>query len=170
MVIESSILEHLATFGIVVYKVKGKSMEPMLVPDRDIVTIKRLADSKLSENDVVLYYRKGKLKLHRIVGIKEDGLFVILGDNCSGKEYDICRENVVGVMTSFVHNGVHYQAYDKAYLKYVRTLRENEGIRIKKKHIIDFVSWHLRFLPTQMLASLKAVLRFLLNYKMSFPE
>ena len=47
MTVESSILEQLSSTGFVVYKVQGKSMEPMLVPDRDVVVITQFPDSKL---------------------------------------------------------------------------------------------------------------------------
>ena len=46
-----SIEEVLNNYGSITYKVSGKSMEPMIFPNKDIVTIKRKVNStKLYEN------------------------------------------------------------------------------------------------------------------------
>ena len=74
-----SIEEVLNNYGSITYKVSGKSMEPMIFPNKDIVTIKRKVNStKLYENDVVLYYQRGKLTLHRIVEVLPKGKYVML--------------------------------------------------------------------------------------------
>ena len=168
MTICSSLTEQLATNGIVVYKIVGKSMEPMLAPNRDIVTIKSLGDKDLHENDVILYNKCGKLKLHRIVEIAADGKLVTLGDNCAKKEYNIYRDDVCGILTSFIHNGVHYQTDDLVYLDYVQELRKTEKIRTKKKQIIDSAAWYLRFLPPSALSAAKSFIRKLIHCNPSF--
>ena len=84
--IVSSIEDVLNSFGSITYKVSGKSMMPMIVPNRDIVTVKRKTeDMKLNINDIVLYHQKGKLILHRIVAVLPNSRYVILVDNCSRK-------------------------------------------------------------------------------------
>ena len=131
-----SIEEILHNNGSITYKVLGKSMEPMIVSNRDIVTVKRKSDGvKLYENDVVLYRQNGKLILHRIVKIQPNGEYVILGDNCSRKEYGILENDIIGVLTSFKHNGVHYEVTDQKYVEYIKRLRNAEYTRTKRKLI-----------------------------------
>jgi signal peptidase I len=51
--------DYLVSEGVIIYKVVGKSMEPMIRQNRDLVTIiKREPDVKCSENDVVLFKKK----------------------------------------------------------------------------------------------------------------
>ena len=77
----------LNTEGIITYKIKGKSMEPMLRSNIDLVTIQKLTPYDiLYENDVVLYKHNNLLILHRIVEINKNNEYTILGDNCSLKE------------------------------------------------------------------------------------
>ena len=167
--IVSSIEETLKTFGFITYKVSGKSMMPMLIPNRDIVTIKRKKKGvKLHINDVVLYRQKEKLILHRIVEVMPEDKYVILGDNCSRKEYNIVEDDIIGVLTSFKHNGVHYEMTDKRYLEYVQKLSDTEFIRTKRKLVYDIIVQHLNFLPYPIFAKFKMCLRKLIVYQIEF--
>jgi signal peptidase I len=168
-VIKNSIVEVLNNCGSITYKISGKSMEPMISPNRDIVTIKRKTNrEKLHVNDVVLYRQKGKLILHRIVKVLPKGEYVILGDNCSRREYGICEDDIVGVLTSFKHNGVHYETTDSKYIDYVKRLRETENVRTKRKLIYDIIVQHLRFLPSSFYSILKSFLKKKIVYHISF--
>lgn len=164
-----SIEEILHNNGSITYKVLGKSMEPMIVSNRDIVTVKRKSDGvKLYENDVVLYRQNGKLILHRIVKIQPNGEYVILGDNCSRKEYGILENDIIGVLTSFKHNGVHYEITDQKYIEYIKKLRNAEYTRTKRKLIYDIIIHHLHFLPVFLSSKLKSVLKKIIVYKITF--
>ena len=167
--IVSSIEDVLNSFGSITYKVSGKSMMPMIVPNRDIVTVKRKTeDMKLNINDVVLYHQKGKLILHRIVEVLPNSRYVILGDNCSRKEYNILEEDIIGVLTSFKHNGIHYETTDERYADYVKRLRNSEFIRTKSKLIYDIIVQHLTILPSPFITKVKTCLRKLIVFQIEF--
>ena len=167
--IVNSIEDVLNNCGTVTYKVFGKSMEPMISPNRDIVTIQRKTNNvELHENDVVLYRQKGKLILHRIVEVVPGGEYIILGDNCSRKEYGIYEDDIIGVLTSFKHNGIHYDIKDSKYTDYVNRLRASENVRTKRKLIYDILVQHLQFLPTSLYFKLKTILKKLIVYQISF--
>lgn len=164
-----SIEETLNSFGYITYKVYGKSMIPMIIPNRDIVTVKKKTESmKLNINDVVLYHQKEKLILHRIVEVTTDSKYVILGDNCSHKEYNVQGEDIIGILTSFKHNGVHYETTDIKYVEYVKKLRNSETKRTKRKLIYDIIVQHLDFLPSSLHKRVKSWMRKLIVYQIEF--
>lgn len=164
-----SIEEVLKNHGSITYKVSGKSMEPMISPNKDIVTIKRKTNStKLYENDVVLYRQKGKLILHRIIKILPKGGYVMLGDNCSRREYGVLEEDIIGVLTSFKHNGIHYDITNQKYTEYVKKIRETECTRIKRKLVYDIIVRHLEFLPYSLYSKIKSILKELIVYQITF--
>lgn len=99
---KSSIENEIKTKGYVFYEVHGSSMLPLIRQDKDLTIIKKIA-SKLHKYDVVLYKRGQKLILHRIVKIKS-GKYIIAGDNCANKEYDITNENIIGILSSIERN------------------------------------------------------------------
>ena len=74
--------ELLKTQDEVMTRTKGISMRPLLRQGRDIVVIKRPM-FPLKAGDVPLYRVKGKneLVLHRILKVREDGVYIIRGDN-----------------------------------------------------------------------------------------
>lgn len=134
-------------------------MEPMLISNKDIVTIRKKREERCKENDVVLYRKKNKLILHRIIQVLPDNLYVILGDNCSKKEYGISDEDILGIVIAFKHNGKHYEINDPDYQAYVKELRNIEDNRIKKKLLYDRIMWNIRFLPSNILLRIKPRLK-----------
>ena len=55
--------EVLARDGVLVYRTRGVSMEPMLREGRDVVTIRAAKPGeRFAVNDVVMYYRAGDRK------------------------------------------------------------------------------------------------------------
>lgn len=159
----TSIDKLLEECGQITYKIEGRSMEPMIIPNRDLVTIRSIStNDRLEENDVVLYRKKAKLVLHRIVSISDNDTYVLLGDNCSKKEYGISRDVIIGVLISFLHNGKFYDCHDKSYLDYVSRLREDEVRRTKHKLVYDLIVSKLEFLPPRLLLKIKKILRSVL--------
>ena len=127
----------LARDGVLVYRSRGVSMEPMLRQGRDLVTIRaRRPGERFAENDVVLYYRQPDRMhtLHRVVGVGADG-YVILGDNCVAFEH-IPFDDVLGVLVSFVRDGRACSVTDADYLRYVRRLRRWQGVRIARRRVL----------------------------------
>ena len=127
--------EVLARDGVLVYRTRGVSMEPMLREGRDVVTIRAAKPGeRFCVNDVVMYYRAGdrKYTLHRIVEVGPAG-YTIIGDNCVTYERDIPFEAVLGVLVSFVRDGKPCTVEDPEYLAYVRKLRRGERGRIARR-------------------------------------
>ena len=87
---------------------------------------------------MVLYKRPPeKYVLHRVVEVREDS-YVILGDNCSEREYGIRDRDTLGFMTGYVRDGVAHSVDEQSYRDYTaRILREEKRrtarIRLKRK-------------------------------------
>ncbi len=113
----STFEDILARDGVLVYKICGVSMEPMLRQNRDLVVI-RVPSSRLKKYDVALYKRGDAYVLHRVVGIGSDH-YRILGDNTYTPE-TVPDSAVIGIMTGFQRKGKQYDAEDRAYLRRVR--------------------------------------------------
>lgn len=95
----------------------GNSMLPMLVGGKDTVTISKIKN-KLKKYDLPLYVRNnGEYVIHRIVGIK-NGCYLCTGDNMFSYECDIKDSMLIGVVTSFTHNGKHYRTDCLSYRIY----------------------------------------------------
>ena len=108
--------ELLAKDGCLVYKVRGKSMEPMLRQDRDLVVI-RPASSRLQRFDLALYKRGENYVLHRVIHVCEDH-YLIRGDNTYSLEY-VPDQAVRGVLTGFNRKGRQHSVTERGYLIYV---------------------------------------------------
>ena len=110
----------LDTQGVLVYRIEGVSMQPMLRQKRDIVAIRRKGADRLHKYDVALYRRaSGKYVLHRIVEVLENG-YIIRGDNCFADETDITDREVIGVLTSFRRRGREISVTQCGYRLYAR--------------------------------------------------
>ena len=101
-----SIEEYLKKNKELTYSNVGTSMMPMLKQGRDLFTVRYHEGGPLHKNDVILFKRRdGRLVLHRIIRVCPDGTYEARGDNCVTSEKGIRAEDVLGVMTSFVHKG-----------------------------------------------------------------
>lgn len=94
----------------------GVSMLPLFRNRRDTVVIRPVTEP-LKKYDVPLYRRGDKLILHRIVKVTDNG-FIICGDNCENKEFDITDDNIIGIMSEFYRNDKHYTVTHKGYILY----------------------------------------------------
>ena len=72
--------------------------------------------------------------LHRIIEVRPDS-YVILGDNCIAKEYGIRDEDILGVLTSFQHNGRTVSVSDWRYRLYSRVWVFFQPVRIFCKRV-----------------------------------
>jgi hypothetical protein len=92
----------LARDGILVYRIRGVSMEPMLRQNRDLVEI-RVPPTRLKKYDVALYRRGKAYVLHRVIGVEEKR-YLIRGDNTYSIE-KVPDSAVIGVLTGFQRKG-----------------------------------------------------------------
>ncbi len=111
--------EYLDTYGSLTYRFRGVSMMPMLRQGKDSFTVAKKTDARCKKLDVVLYRRGEKYILHRVVKVLPRG-YVILGDNCYRKEYDITDTDILGVMTSFARGTKEYASDDRRHICYAR--------------------------------------------------
>ena len=84
--------------------ITGTSMNPLLYQNRDFVKIQK-PTLPLKKGDIPLYRRKdGAFVLHRVVDIKENGEYVMCGDNQFEIERGIKREQIIGYV-SVIYRG-----------------------------------------------------------------
>lgn len=107
----------LAQNGYLVNKTRGRSMEPMLRQNRDLVTV-QVPLGRLKKYDVAMYKRGTAFVLHRVIRVKENG-YQIRGDNTYVME-NVPDEAVVGILTSFVRKGKQHSVTERGYRCYVR--------------------------------------------------
>lgn len=114
--------------------ITGTSMNPLLYQNRDFVKIvKPILPLKIG--DIPLYRRNdGTFVLHRVVGIKENGEYIMCGDNQFLLEYGITDKNIIGVAETLVIDGKEIDVdADPQYLKhkekYVKNIKHRYPAR-----------------------------------------
>ena len=126
--------EYLAKNGSLTYTNVGVSMLPLLRQGRDLFTVERKGPRRCRVGDVVLYRRGNEYVLHRIVKVREND-YVLLGDNCVGREYGITDMDILGVMTGFVRGGKPRSVRSGAYRLYTRVWLGTEIPRVFCKRV-----------------------------------
>ncbi len=127
--------EYLEKNGSMTYSNVGTSMMPLLKQGRDLFTVAKKGSERCRKYDVVLYRRPpDKYVLHRVVKVREND-YVILGDNCINKEYGITDDDILGVMTSFVHKGKQHTVNDMTYRIYSHLWVDLSFFRVKLKKL-----------------------------------
>ena len=82
-------------------RVVGKSMEPFLIDNKDVVRITPFSSGKLYRGDIVLFKLNSFYCLHRIIKIEKNRI-ILCGDGiCQSKE-NIVQENVIGILDSII--------------------------------------------------------------------
>ena len=119
--------------------ITGTSMNPLLYQNRDFVKIVK-SSSPLNVGDIPLYRRNnGAFVLHRVVGIKENGEYIMCGDNQFILEYGITDKNIIGVAKILIIDGkeinvdtdTDYLNYKEKYLKNLKTRYPARRLRYK---------------------------------------
>lgn len=72
---------------------------------------------RLKKYDVALYKRGDEYVLHRVIKVLPEG-YIIRGDNCLNKEYNIKDEQIIGVLDSFIRKGKQHSCNDFGYRAY----------------------------------------------------
>ena len=112
------IRERLASGESVRFSPHGTSMLPMLKDGRDQVILSPLPD-KLKKFDLPLYQREnGQYVLHRIVKVT-DG-YTCMGDNQFVQEKGLRHDQMIAVVTRYIHNGKEYSTESFQYKVYCR--------------------------------------------------
>ena len=113
--------EYLEKNGTLTYSNVGVSMMPLLKQGRDLFTLTKLKKGERpAKYDAVLYRRPpNKYVLHRVIKVLPEG-YVIRGDNCVKKEFAVTDNDMLAVMTSFVHKGKEHAVTEPGYKFYSR--------------------------------------------------
>lgn len=146
--------ELLARDGVLVYRTRGVSMEPMLRQDRDLVVI-RVPASRLKKYDVALYRRGDAYVLHRVIEDKGD-YYLIRGDNTYALE-NVPDSAIIGVLTGFQRKGKQYDVSNRAYRRYARVWNAIYPLRafcVRFRRVAVRIARRLSILPL-----LKKILR-----------
>lgn len=115
-----------------VYNIKGVSMLPMLVQNRDVVYIQKKGTDRLKKDDVALFRRGKNYVLHRVIKVREND-YVFLGDNSINCEDGVREQDILGIMIGFEHDGEYVSVQDEKYLRYVRKINRTRSARITYK-------------------------------------
>lgn len=113
-----TIEEILKIEGVYVSTTAGVSMYPMLRNRRDTIIIST-CEGRLKRFDVPLYRRGNDYVLHRII-YADDTNYIIRGDNCYSKEYNVTDEKIIGVLTGFYRGNKMVNMDGFGYKAYVR--------------------------------------------------
>jgi len=151
-VITISYGDELKQSGKIIFTIKGVSMRPLFHADEDAILVVACDPENLKNLDIVLFCRftpsKGEqYVLHRIVGRRRDGKFIIAGDNCI--DWDIVDpKDVHGVVRSAQRGykpikltGFRYTLYKylwckpyrfRSFMLYLRNKIMRVGSKIKR--------------------------------------
>ena len=100
-----SMRELLNETGVLIYRISGTSMLPMLRQNKDLVTVRKYDGQGLKKYDIAMYERTydHHFVLHRVVEVHQ-GYYTFLGDNCFRREHYIQEKSIVAVLESFERN------------------------------------------------------------------
>lgn len=115
--------QELERSGRILITIKGISMRPLFHSDTDAILVEKRPPEKLGDLDIVLFKRGVQYVLHRIVGKRPDGRYIIAGDNCM--DADIVRpEDILGVVITAQRSGkpiklegIRYSLYETLWCR-----------------------------------------------------
>ena len=136
--------------GYIVYTNVGMSMMPLLRQKRDVIEIKKKEPGRCRKYDVVLYKRRGKYILHRILKVLPNG-YIIAGDHNTFTETDITDGRILGVMTRVIRNGKDITPDNVWYKIYVHLWCDVYPVRMFLLKAKAFIYRCLRFAKRKIL-------------------
>ena len=119
----TSFEEELDRKGSIAFTNVGVSMKPLLKEGRDVMLIRKISGNDAKKYDAVLFRRpgitgRGEYVLHRILKRRRDGLFWIVGDNCTAGEI-VPPENILGVLETVKRKNKEISFHSFGYRLYV---------------------------------------------------
>ncbi len=126
--------------------ITGTSMNPLLYQNRDFVKIVKPV-LPLKKGDLPLYRRNdGAFVLHRVVGIKDNGEYIMCGDNQFILEDGITDKNIIAIAKVLIIDGKEIDVDgDSTYLKHKEKYVKNINIRYPARRLrykLHFVKQH----------------------------
>lgn len=115
----STFEKELDIYGSFTFTNVGTSMMPLLREYKDLFLIEKKTDERCRKYDVVLYKRANEqYVLHRILKVQKKD-YVLCGDHQFHREYGVTEEQILGVMTKVIRDGVTISVTDREYQRYV---------------------------------------------------
>ena len=141
--------EQLARYGKIIHTNVGVSMMPLLRQHRDVMIIER-PEGRLKKYDCPLYKTKsGKYILHRIIKVREHD-YVIIGDNCTRREYGVTDKDIIGVLTGVIRDGKTISMDNRLYKLYYHLWCDFLFVRIPILHVKSFIKRALGFIKRRI--------------------
>lgn len=133
-----SIEEELNRSGKIVYRIKGRSMYPMLRQEKDLVVIKKNTGI-IQPGDVALYRRKkdDALVLHRV--LKTDGDHLITRGDHTLTDENIHVSQIIGILDSYIRDNKTIKCGSLQDLLYRLTVPFLRLTYSSKHHLIRFL-------------------------------
>lgn len=116
---EKRLEELLYQNGVYIDTTTGSSMWPMLRHHRDAVTVVPL-QGEVKPYDVVLFRRKERLVLHRVIK-RVSNRYFIRGDHCRNGEW-VEKSQLLGILSAFTRKGKFYTVKSPGYAVYSRLI------------------------------------------------
>ncbi|MBR4910168.1 MAG: S24/S26 family peptidase [Clostridia bacterium] len=119
-----SVMAAIRKDGKAFFYTRGYSMLPMLKEGRDISVLVPL-DRPAEKGEVVLFvrrYRDDQLVLHRVIRRRDDGTYIIRGDNTYYNE-PVKEENVLALLDGFFRKGRYHSCKDSRRYRIYAVLR-----------------------------------------------
>lgn len=133
------VVEMINSGATVQIMVRGYSMYPLFVPNRDWAVIKKADTSKIKRGDVVLYRRdQGKLVLHRVWKRNKKGFFMV-GDNQSIIEGPIREDQLIGILIEVIRNNRKISVNNIFYIIFTRLWLMLRPVRKPISKFIHFI-------------------------------
>ena len=135
---KSSFEDYLNEKGTLTYSNVGVSMMPLLRQGKDLFTVRRKGSQRAKTGDVVLFRRPpDRYVLHRVIEVRPDD-YVIMGDNCTGKEIGIKDDDILGIMINFVRNGKIHEVTEPLYRFYTWLILHTISLRVFLKRLFGW--------------------------------
>lgn len=94
----------------------GSSMSPLLLDNRDIITLIPAIRRGIKVGDVVLAKYLGDYVMHRIIKKDSDGMYVLQGDAMTNKEECVKKDDIVGLLIAVERDNI--KRYDTNGLRW----------------------------------------------------
>lgn len=133
--------EILREFFEVRFVARGTSMLPAIYPG-DCLTVKSFGAEAPRGGDIVLCRRTGEFRVHRIMGILEEGpatLYVLRGDALTHDDPPVPARELLGRVTFIVRRGksVELNSPQRVHHRFLRSI-----VRRSKVATVLLLRWH----------------------------
>lgn len=134
----------------IIYTNIGYSMMPLLRQKRDVIEIRKKGPGRCKKYDVVLYRRRSRYILHRILKVLPEG-YIIAGDHNAFIETDVTDDMILGVMNRVIRNGKSITPDNIWYKLYVHLWCDIYPIRM----MILKIKWKIKRKIWSVLSKIK---------------